>query len=438
LDIHGGRQWNFDSDQITESPMKLRLLILLAAAALAAAPAAGQTVKSLGYNTTNGQIVYSGSNSLTFTNALQFSTNARAATRTNLGGTTVGNAVFTAAFSGTARTALGASVVGANIFTVPVQSQELYLRINADNTVSSLSPAATRTNLGLGATNNVTFSNITASGTLTATGNATLDGVNNTAPQQTADSAASLMTRELSDARYAETAELLTSVYDVPSLNVDGSASGLTGFSATYEGGTASTFTGSSVATNSYAVWRNGFNGGAAQSSGYLAPVSGYGLSATVNMAERNDTYARLIVAGLSTNTDITLGVLTQKGFGLEIDRSLAGTTNNSTRMRVIYNDGSTNHLGAWSTVSGPSTAKYMVWVINKGTNISGYFQSLDINQVPPETFTALSPVATTDGDNFLTGSSFTQTFQFVSTGSATSFYADISRIKQTYNLFPE
>ena len=64
--------------------MKLRLSILLLAAALAAAPAAGQTVKSLGYNTTNGQIVYSGSNSLTFTNALQFSTNARAATRTNL------------------------------------------------------------------------------------------------------------------------------------------------------------------------------------------------------------------------------------------------------------------------------------------------------------------------------------------------------------------
>jgi hypothetical protein len=53
---------------------------------LAAAPGYGQTVKSLGYNTTNGQIVYGGTNSLTFTNAFTFSTNTLAATvRTNLG-----------------------------------------------------------------------------------------------------------------------------------------------------------------------------------------------------------------------------------------------------------------------------------------------------------------------------------------------------------------
>jgi hypothetical protein len=54
---------------------------------------------------------------------------------------------------------------------------------------------------GLGATNAVTFSNITANGTLTATGNATLNGVGNTAPSQTASSASSLMTRELNDFR---------------------------------------------------------------------------------------------------------------------------------------------------------------------------------------------------------------------------------------------
>jgi hypothetical protein len=138
-----------------------RLLTLLAAAALAAAPAAAQTIKSLGYNATNGNVVYSGTNPLTFTNSLQFATNARAATRTNLGGTTVGNAVFTAT--------------------------------NA---------AAGATALELGTTNNVTFNNLTTSGTLTATGNVTMNGVGNTAPSQTASSAASLMTRGLSDARY--------------------------------------------------------------------------------------------------------------------------------------------------------------------------------------------------------------------------------------------
>ena len=175
--------------------MKLLLTIL---ACLVAASAGAQTVKSLGYNTTNGQVVYSGSNSLTFTNALQFSTNARAATRTNLGGTTVGDALFTAASTNAARIALGATIVGANIFTVPIQYQELYLRINADNTVSSLSPAAVRTNLGLGATNAVTFSNITVSGTLAVTGDTALSGVNNTMPNATnAASGSSLMTRDL-------------------------------------------------------------------------------------------------------------------------------------------------------------------------------------------------------------------------------------------------
>ena len=50
--------------------MKLRLSILLLAAALLcwATPAQAQTIKSLGYNTTNGQIVYNGTNTLAFTN----------------------------------------------------------------------------------------------------------------------------------------------------------------------------------------------------------------------------------------------------------------------------------------------------------------------------------------------------------------------------------
>jgi hypothetical protein len=135
--------------------MKLRLITLLAALLLCA-PSHAQTIKSLGYNTTNGLVVYSGTNPLTFTNSLQFATNARAATRTNLGATSVGNDVFTAT--------------------------------NA---------AAGATALELGATNNVTFNNLTTSGTLTATGNVTLSGVGNTAPSQTASSGASLMTRDL-------------------------------------------------------------------------------------------------------------------------------------------------------------------------------------------------------------------------------------------------
>jgi hypothetical protein len=119
--------------------MKLRLSILLLAAALAASPAAGQTIKSLGFNTTNGQVVANtGTNVLTFTNSVyiggsvrildgtnkafefpndaeaEFSyaisflnTNAAATTRTNLGGTTVGDSVFTATNAAAAATAIG-------------------------------------------------------------------------------------------------------------------------------------------------------------------------------------------------------------------------------------------------------------------------------------------------------------------------------------------
>jgi len=204
--------------------MKLRLLILLAAA-LAAAPAAGQTIKSLGYNTTNGNIV--AATNVTFTNSVGFATNARAATRTNLGGTTVGNAVFTATNAAAAATAIGlgaandvtfgsvtASSIKDSSGTRALDLENFALTFGTNYVLEwsateaqfnkpltffgTNTASTTRTNLGLGATNNVTFSNVTASGTLTATGNATLNGVNNTMPNATtADSASSLMTRGL-------------------------------------------------------------------------------------------------------------------------------------------------------------------------------------------------------------------------------------------------
>ena len=234
--------------------MKLRLSILLLAAALAASPAAGQTIKSLGYNTTNGFVTYSGSNSLTFTNALQFSTNARAATRTNLGGTTVGNAVFTATNAAAAATAIGLGTA----------NEVTFGRVAAGNTslstngfsggdfavtagyaltfVSGGVASTTRTNLGLpgtwltntdvtnfctaiglGATNNVTFSNITASGTLGVTGNVTLSGSDNLMPNATnAASASSLMTRSLSDARFYPLASFWLPAEDMQSYNAAG------------------------------------------------------------------------------------------------------------------------------------------------------------------------------------------------------------------------
>ena len=235
--------------------MKLRLSILLLAAALAA-PAAGQTIKSLGYNTTNGQIVYSGTNDLRFPATIRIGTNQSGL---------VSGGQFLTFTDGAGGVAM---IISTNETT-------FYDPIAFSSTANA---STTRTNLALGATNNVTFSNITADGILTAndstatpatnaasaqgiqwsglggsqhaaiyggypgaaqialavgassnalsdvatfrstgmtvssnaivggtlavTGNVTMSGVGNTAPSQTADSASSLMTRALSDDRY--------------------------------------------------------------------------------------------------------------------------------------------------------------------------------------------------------------------------------------------
>lgn len=75
------------------------------------------------------------------------------------------------------------------------------LLLVASASYGQIANPTTASSLGLGSTDSVSFSNVTLGGTLAATGNAVLSGVNNTAPSQTADSASSLMTRALADAR---------------------------------------------------------------------------------------------------------------------------------------------------------------------------------------------------------------------------------------------
>lgn len=75
-------------------------------------------------------------------------TNA-ANSRQNLGSTTVGDALFTATNEGVARTAIGATTVGSGLFTLSNPDAITFLRINADNTASSLSSSDFRTAIGL-------------------------------------------------------------------------------------------------------------------------------------------------------------------------------------------------------------------------------------------------------------------------------------------------
>lgn len=86
----------------------------------------------------------------------------------------------------TGRTSLGATTVGSNLFTLANPGAITFLRVNADNTVSTLDAATFRGAIGAGTSSTVgtvtsvggtgTVAGLTLSGTVTASGNLTLGG----------------------------------------------------------------------------------------------------------------------------------------------------------------------------------------------------------------------------------------------------------------------
>ena len=79
----------------------------------------------------------------------------------------------------TARTSLGATTVGSNLFTLANPSAVTFLRINADNSISTLDAASFRTAIGAGTGNGTVTSVATGTGltggTITTTGTISLD-----------------------------------------------------------------------------------------------------------------------------------------------------------------------------------------------------------------------------------------------------------------------
>jgi hypothetical protein len=158
----------------------MKTLTTLFALATLCATAYGQTIKSLGFNTTNGEVVYTGTNVLTFTNAPAF-TDA-ATVRTNLGlGTAATNAASAFQPASAALTNLAANDA-ANLTNFPAlllrtngSAAELTnfptLNQNTTGTASNVTgvvaianggtgatnEAVARTNLGLGATAQTIF-----------------------------------------------------------------------------------------------------------------------------------------------------------------------------------------------------------------------------------------------------------------------------------------
>jgi hypothetical protein len=86
----------------------------------------------------------------------------------------------------TGRTSLGATTVGGNLFTLTNPTAITFLRVNADNTVSTLDAATFRTAIGAGTSSTVgtvtsvggtgTVAGLTLTGTVTSSGNLTLGG----------------------------------------------------------------------------------------------------------------------------------------------------------------------------------------------------------------------------------------------------------------------
>lgn len=189
------------------------LLTIFAALLLCAAPAQAQTLKALSYNT-NGIVIYSSTNTLTFTNAFKFgddlllsnnifywgtdarwspednlfssalqfdSTNIAATTRANLGFSTNLNTLWTATNASNARSAVGLAAtndvifrsVGTDSFRSFEESTEFYGPIfiaeSGDQDIFAFEiPSVDRSkalgNLGIGASNIVTFAGLTNNG----------------------------------------------------------------------------------------------------------------------------------------------------------------------------------------------------------------------------------------------------------------------------------
>jgi hypothetical protein len=209
----------------------MKYLILAATALIGLACSShSQTIKSLGYDTTNGQVIYGGTNPLTFTNPLQFESGVRAATRTNLG---LGATWLTNTDVTNFRTAIGLGttnnvefrrlkMIAANA-TDNGDDATLWLDTSGTNKTAAMRLSGTGgsaekynaylqgTSSGLQVSAGGGFRVLSGptAGTgsvlfaVNSSGNATLNGTANLAPSQTASSGSSLMTRDLSDDRYS-------------------------------------------------------------------------------------------------------------------------------------------------------------------------------------------------------------------------------------------
>jgi hypothetical protein len=149
--------------------MKTYLTLLLAT--LCAASSYAQTIKALGYNTTNGAVVYTGTNAPAFTNGMLIVGEADSE-RVEI--TPYG--IASPSFGGAINFEEG-SFQEDSAFDIKVPELRVEASVEFIGTNASANAAATRTNLGLGANNIVTFAGLTNNGDITINQTATNNGL---------------------------------------------------------------------------------------------------------------------------------------------------------------------------------------------------------------------------------------------------------------------
>lgn len=144
----------------------------------------------------------------------------------------------------TARTNLGATTVGANLFVLTNPSAIRYLRVNTDNTVTTIDGTTLRTEIA--AVSSVagtgTVSGLTLTGTVTSSGNLVLGGTLAVTPSDFASQTANTVLAAPNGAAGVPTFRALVAA-DIPTLNQNttGTASNVTGTVALANGGTGAT-----------------------------------------------------------------------------------------------------------------------------------------------------------------------------------------------------
>jgi hypothetical protein len=279
-----------------------------------------------------------------------------------------------------ARTNLGATTVGANLFTLTNPSAITFIRINADNTVSTLDAATFRTAIGAGTSSTTgtvtsvggtgTVSGLTLSGTVTTSGNLTLSGTLAVTASNFASQTANTFLAAPNGAAGVPTFRTLVAA-DVPTLNQNttGTASNVTGTVAIANGGTGAT-TNTAARTNlgattlganlftitnpsavtfprfnadntvsalDAATFRTAIGAGSAPNNGTLTlNVSGSGLSGSQTFTANQSTAATFTVTSNATSANtastivfrdasgnFTAGIVTATDFNSTSDVSL-------------------------------------------------------------------------------------------------------------------